>query len=286
MMNFSLHENYEEYKLNIEDANFVFFATLDMIAETQNSIRPIHTHDYCELFHVIRGKIKIHTETNIFELNKGDCAFIPKCLPHTSEICGSSQRIAIPFFMKKSKNISDTKYFNAFNDIFKNEIIIFNNFMGADAFNRFAGCYYSDFADKSELIKTYLREIILLMKISASKNDTTYIPPVFDDTNYRNYIISNYFGINFTGKSLNDLANQLHLSCQQTQRIIKKLYGQTFRERMLFAKMRYAKSLLHTTDYTVSKIAAITGYTCTHSFFDAFKKHCGTTPNEYRKSMK
>ena len=109
---------------------------------------------------------------------------------------------------------------------------------------------------------------------------------MFDDTSYRKYIINEYFNSHFEGKTLSKLSDMLHLSTQQTQRIIKKTYGQTFRERMIYAKMRYAKSLLTTTDLSISQIASMVGYTCVHSFFDTFKKEFGITPNEYRKGYK
>lgn len=283
-MDFAMQKSYKEYKFNIGDADFVFFSTLNMIAESQNAISPIHTHDYCELFYVLRGKVKIHTEEDIFEFNSGDCVFIPGGTSHTSEICTDSQRIVISFFLKKLRKNAESEYFYAFKSIFEKDILILNDFIGADAFKRLAGYYYSDFSDKDELIISCLREIVLLVKSSAtSENTVSNTKKLFDDSSYRNYIIDNYFSSDFAEKSLSKLANQLHLSSQQTQRIIKKLYGQTFRERMIYVKMRYAKNLLNTTDFSVSKIASMVGYTSAHSFFETFKKFAGTTPNEYRK---
>lgn len=285
IMEFATQKSYKEYKFNIGDSDFVFFSTSNMIAESLGCISPIHTHDYCELFYVLRGRVKIHTETEILEFSEGDCAFIPENLLHTSEICTDSQRIVISFFLKKGRKSAEAEYYDTYRDIFENGILMFKEFIGADAFKRLAGYYYSDFTDRDELIIACLREIILLIKASATSKDTaTHAKKLFGDTSYRNYIIDNYFGTDFSGKSLSDLANQLHLSCQQTQRIIKKSYGQTFRERMIYVKMRYAKNLLLTTDLTVTQIASSVGYTSTHSFFDTFKKCFGITPNEYRMS--
>ena len=47
-----------------------------------------------------------------------------------------------------------------------------------------------------------------------------------------------------------------------------------------------AKDLLEQTNYSVSKIAELVGFASQSYFSQAFKKDCGITPNQYRKSIK
>ena len=55
---------------------------------------------------------------------------------------------------------------------------------------------------------------------------------------YRNFIVENFFDIEHSG-TIQQLATELHLSIQQTERLIKKMYNHTFREHMLFTRMKH-----------------------------------------------
>ena len=95
-----------------------------------------------------------------------------------------------------------------------------------------------------------------------------------------------YFQSNYkSSPSLAELAGILHLSVVQTQRIIKKLYNQTFSHRVLALRMNKAKKLITQTDMSVIEIAAAVGYNNAHNFFAAFKRETGTTPKQYRKKF-
>ncbi len=47
--------------------------------------------------------------------------------------------------------------------------------------------------------------------------------------------------------------------------------------------MSRAKALLCDTDYSLDRIARITGYQCASQFAAAFKRHAKTTPGTFRK---
>jgi len=276
---------YTEYSFTIGDASFTFIDTPNAYASDDLYIPQIHSHEYYELFFILRGSIKLHTENNTYEFCAGDCVFISAGFTHTSELSKNSQRIAIPFFFKKnSQKTHLKKLFCQYEEIFKNDILIFHDFIGADAFKRLLYYYYSSYPDKEELIQSCFLEIVILLKASAySFKNTTPMHMLSDNNIYRNYIIDSYISSNFRDGTLMHLSETLHLSCQQTQRLIKKLYGQTFRERILLEKMRYAKDLLLNKDLTVAQIADELGYTYTHSFYTAFKKYYEMTPEQFRR---
>ena len=283
--------HYKEYPFTIGDTLFTFVTDppaippLSLPDEWPKGIPLLHSHQYCEIFFILNGQIKLHTETLTYELQEGDCIFIPSGYRHTSEYIGASGRFAIPFFYTR-QNLESTskKYYDTFENLFSQEILVFREFMGGDAFKRLAYYYYSNFPDKDELICTCCREIILLMKASLfSDAKTIPLQSLSDTDNYRNYIISNYFELSYKTGTLPELAQLLHLSSQQTQRLVKNLYGKTFRDHMLEKKMSVAKGLLQNTTLSATKIAEEVGYTYPHSFFSAFRKYYGTTPELYRK---
>lgn len=75
----------------------------------------------------------------------------------------------------------------------------------------------------------------------------------------------------------------MHLGKRQIEKIFKKTYGLTFREKAAELKMIHAKELICNTELSVSKVAAEVGYGSTNGFIKAFEKKYGESPNEYRK---
>lgn len=82
---------------------------------------------------------------------------------------------------------------------------------------------------------------------------------------------------------LEQLAEELHLSHSQVNRIIKEHYGITFREKMVQARMARAAWLLNHTDCRVEQIAAEVGYHSVSSFHKMFRARFGLAPEEYRE---
>lgn len=74
--------------------------------------------------------------------------------------------------------------------------------------------------------------------------------------------------------------NPDHLS-----RIMKKNYGRTLKEDVSFERINAAKTLLRTTNYTITEIAEILGYTDVNLFQKFFRYHTGYTPTEFRNNI-
>ena len=99
--------------------------------------------------------------------------------------------------------------------------------------------------------------------------------------------IDNFFEKNFSrhaGKA--ELARQLHLSERQLLRILQKLYGMGFQEKLINARMDHVSWLLRTTENSVAEIAGCVGYSSESTFFQAFKSHFEMTPQQYRNQFK
>ncbi len=80
-----------------------------------------------------------------------------------------------------------------------------------------------------------------------------------------------------------DLAEVLGLSVRQTSRVMQRIFGMSFRKKLLEIRMHRAAELLLTTDDAVDQIGAAVGYTSPSGFHVAFCKAFGCTPGEYRE---
>lgn len=285
-MKIFIFNNYQEYRLTIGNADFVFFSDSNTISENLGADTTMHSHKFYEMFHTLRGNTSILTDTDNIVLQEGDTLIISPEVNHTSYNHPGSLRMSIVFTMEKNPKITNSNYYETFLKILNSNVLRIDSFIGSHAFRRCANYFQSDFSEKNELIISCLHEIISLIKVTKSDNFEPLPSDMFTDTNsFRTYIIDDYFVNKFQNGSLENLASLLQLSPQQTQRIIKKMYSQSFSERITMMKMNYAKSLLSDTNLSVTQISEKCGYSGSNGFFVAFKKYYGKTPNELRKEI-
>ena len=277
-------DNYQEYHFSVGDTNFTFFSETNSLAHQQNSGTTMHSHRFYELFHVLRGNITIHTAVGNVALREGDTVIVSPELMHTTQFAAGSLRICMTFSIEKSKSGSHSNYYETFQKILSKPYI-HTTATSDQPFKRLAYYFQSNYSERDELIISCLHEIMVLIKIAhGSQNNMSSVLP--DTNSLRTYIVDNYFALNYQNGSLVKLAELLHLSPQQTQRIIKKMYSQSFSEKIVQSKMQYAKRMLLNSNLSIAQIAANCGYNSTNGFFVAFKKHYGKTPNHFRIECK
>ncbi|RKI43161.1 AraC family transcriptional regulator [bacterium D16-51] len=79
------------------------------------------------------------------------------------------------------------------------------------------------------------------------------------------------------------LEEYFHLHKNYLARAMKKTYGKTPLEVLLEMRMNCAKQYLIRTDYSIGKIAKLTGFSSEIYFSSCFKKCTGIAPRNYRK---
>ena len=80
-----------------------------------------------------------------------------------------------------------------------------------------------------------------------------------------------------------DLAQLLHLSERQLNRLMPKIFGMSFQEMLIASRMDFAKFLLRTTDLRIAEIASRVGYGTEGAFHKAFRRRLGVTPARFRE---
>lgn len=83
-----------------------------------------------------------------------------------------------------------------------------------------------------------------------------------------------------------ELCSKLFISPSQLNRILKKLYNKSFKQKMMEVRMEYMKFLLENTDIPVKFLFEKAGYSSEENFSTAFKKATGISPSYYRKNKK
>ena len=92
----------------------------------------------------------------------------------------------------------------------------------------------------------------------------------------------NFIQTNYQTVTLEDMANQFHLSEPYISKYIKDKSGRTFGEHVAGIRMKRAKSLLKNGNMTVENISYAVGYQNVEHFNRVFKKSFEMTPVQYR----
>ena len=116
----------------------------------------------------------------------------------------------------------------------------------------------------------YYKDRILLGKLVNKQNSGTI--------NIMEYIKTNYKTV-----TLDSLAKTFNYSASYLSTLIKSRFGKTFKEIITELKLEQAIRLMQETDYSMSRIAEISGYSDKSYFFRCFKQAYNVTPMEYKQ---
>ncbi|MCR5724773.1 MAG: AraC family transcriptional regulator [Treponema sp.] len=88
-----------------------------------------------------------------------------------------------------------------------------------------------------------------------------------------------------TSLSLEDLAKQMKMDKYKLSHLFKEQVGYSPHEYLLFCRMNRAKTLLRTTDCTISSVADQCGFDSASYFISFFREREGVTPLAFRKQF-
>ena len=105
-----------------------------------------------------------------------------------------------------------------------------------------------------------------------------------DDNHQDDRLVSmlNYIQTNYQTVTLENMAEQFHLSEPYISKYIKDKSGKTFGEHVAHTRMKRAKTLLKNGNMTVENISYAVGYQNVEHFNRTFKKTFEMTPLQYR----
>lgn len=91
------------------------------------------------------------------------------------------------------------------------------------------------------------------------------------------------FLFEYASITLQELAGRLGISPRQTERFLKKEYGESFQQKKTHARMAAAASFLADPSLSITAISDRLGYSSAEHFSHAFRNYYGVSPRQYRK---
>lgn len=248
---------------------------------------PDQYKDFYALSYIISGERKLFTSDCLELVSSGDMIFIKKDMHFRNTYLNEStyERICVKFTdtivnelisvigKQNFDHIFDTLVFH-FNE--ESQIYVMKIF---DMMENEMNCY----SKYSELVlKGLLNQIMILTlrygekicstKLKLAKNERYIIQAV-------QYVDSHYS----QSPSMEDMASMVFLSPSYFSKLFSKAMGCTYSTYLTYVKLDHAQRLLASTEYSITEISLLCGFSNSNYFCNVFSKINECSPSSFRK---
>ncbi len=276
---------YDNIKLSIS-ADSCRVHILRVSFGTIRFIIPMHNHsDNCyEIHYITSGKGKVIIDGVCHEV-EADTLFITGPLVYHEQIPDEQNPMAEYCFnicIEPSSSIN--KKPSAAFEMVRTGVWSGQNLQDAGTVMKLIYREFGRGDNGSRLAVTGLLQYLLVLLFRLSTEPALRFAPAFLPQQTTQFcLIEDAFLYEYKELTLEKLSERLGLSTRQTERLLKKNYGSTFRQMKTKARMAAAAAALLSVDKPISEIAEETGYTSAEHFCRAFKEFYSVTVKEYRE---
>lgn len=254
-----------------------------------------HFHAYYEIHILLDGEATVEINGKPLIVKTGDTLVLcPKISHYTVKSTESIVRFGFLFDLsRRGENKLKTEHFSEY-DYYSNilksvkDSIVIRNHKIIDTFNEILKI--GDSVEKRHLTKILLSLLCVNIFEEIKKNIDNNNSDIndakdntLDDNNYKIPAEEFFYNKYKERVTINDLANSLYLSVSQTARVVRRVFGMSFKEVLLKQRMENACMLINESNKSLETIALDSGYSSYNGFFCAFKNYIGMTPDEYKK---
>lgn len=244
-----------------------------------------HVHSYYELILATRDSVLVEpTQSLPLVLQTGQACLLPPGLYHrVRAVTDASQKLAIRFHYTQEGQGS--LYFPLHSALqhCRQPVLMDQPQLHASllALQR---QFSSPLVTRTAFLHCLLQQVFLLLMEQLLEDIGS--EPVSDANSARRLQFEEYLSDHFCQSITEaDLAVAMHLSKRQVSRILKQIYGKSFRRLLAEMRLQEACRLLGQTDLSIEEIAIRVGYCSVSGFYTAFQKEMGMTAGNYRKSV-
>lgn len=242
----------------------------------------LHTHPFTELFYVVDGKGEFNIQGQRFPVKANDFVIINPQVEHTElsspdepleYIVLGIRGLSFSNLTPVSKGGHPFSFFNLRDE--QKDILRYLNAMVQEATSQ---------QMSYELVCHNLLEI-LLIKILRHQHFDLEVgkqSKATKDISFIKHYLETYYHESI---QLEDLASMTHLSRFYISHSFKKEIGMSPMEYLIDIRIKESKILLRTTNYSISQVADIVGFTTPTYFSKQFRKSTGISPTDYREQF-
>lgn len=235
-----------------------------------------HIHPFAELFCVTKGRGSFWIDETIHNVNEDDIIIINPNVNHTEMAINNEtfHYIALGISGVNFHSLDDNDFTIQNYYDFKHEILYYLKAILIEANNKEA--HYQEIANK-------LLEILIINMLRRS--NSLGLEKVEDShLSLQCAVVKQYIDRNFHEDiTLETLSELTHTSVYYLSHAYKEYTGMAIIDYLIEKRILEACYLLKTTNYSISDIGGMVGYSSPSYFSTAFKKRLNMTPMKYRK---
>ena len=293
-----MNESNEIYTVSVENVHMYFIIHNESFLQRQNKSweKAMHSHIYYEILYSLAGDNQVILQDKEYQLQSDTFTLIRPYQNHGAFFKGVRDLFSIGFYFEKSRGGNERHNLHAMLEHFlsQKDYISIPEISLRDLFLKLQELIPKKDAISDGLIISMLMEIVYKIldnlmtesRIADSVMETTkkhraYSPRgnTFHALCQINDTLNAQYMKDITPETMSE---KYYISPKQINRYILSQYGQTFLQRRNSLRITAAQNLLKNTNDTVSHISEAVGYHSINTFYSAFKKNCGMTPDEYR----
>jgi len=247
------------------------------IKTSQLDMPSSHYHDGFEIYYLIKGEVRYFLDNKIFNLSAGDIILIPPNTLHKTNIISDipAERLLIDFTSQFFKKNDNDPLFSGFNSF-----LVEN----PQQYTKILTCIEDEFLSQNPQYEDMIRSLLSIFLISQSRSATTH-----NNDRHSPFIerIINYINENYSENiSLDSLSDKFSISKNYLSKLFKSKTGFGINEYLNIIRIKNARHLIISTNFSMSKISTLCGFNDSNYFSTVFKKNHGMSPIKYRKLNK
>lgn len=257
-----------------------------------HSIPTFHVHDFCELYILLKGKKRYYTSDSIFDIGDGGALLISPGELHSFRTLTDEPQSRVLLYFTPS-------FLSRFADIIESEKIF-----GSFAVEKFSlspeklsrvlpitDAIGAGFQSASEFDRAFVQcKLFELLHVIFSGRRAEEVGARGDgnllfDPRLKNIVY--YIKDNYKKRlRLSDAAGHCHMNTNYFSGYFKKRVGINFSDYLNILRINEASRLLRSSELRVGEVAERCGFENISYFGYVFRKYCGCSPNELRRSSR
>lgn len=248
-------------------------------AESEN-----HSHPYYELLYVRSGNFTYFIDDEVIPVEPKTVVLTNKNTIHKAHLYdeGDSTYFIIKFYSTSLDDVLSETISNLFK--YRRFTVEEKDFSLIDLlFSKIYKEYKHNNDNCDIMLKYELGEILITLSRLISKSNATlandHTPTIIEES--IKYINSLVGTPEINEVTLTSVAERFFMSPTHFSRKFKQETGFGFKEYITSAKILFAKNLMHSTNYSITKIALLSGFDDSNYFSTVFKNHESISPRAY-----
>lgn len=243
-----------------------------------------HSHPYYELLYVRSGNFTYFIDDEIIPVEPKTIVLTNKNTIHKARLYGDGDNtyFIVRFYSTSLDEALTDTLLNLFK--YRRFSVEEKDFSLIDLlFSKIYKEFKNNNNGQDILLKYQLGEILITLSRLVSKSDpalaTEHTPTVIEESvKYINSLIGTP---DINEVSLTSVAEKFFMSPTHFSKKFKQETGFGFKEYIISAKILFAKNLMHSTNYSITKIALMSGFDDSNYFSTVFKNHESISPRAY-----